>query len=341
MIYSFLFISCQHKTADYRETRFKEEMTVNQSAIDSINISKELLDVYNLKISARYLIAMTPQEEPIFNVFELENMEYKGGFGKIGNGPKEFSHPIPSSLRVTNKNDLFLIDNNYAYRIHLPSDTFMTNEHVSFEKICKIPGKVGILNSGFCLNDSIVYGVANHQDKELTSCTPSGKIETIMDYPALINIPPGTKQITIPNLYRSSIAISPDGSKIAFLYYRFPVIRIWDTEKQTLTAQNTIQGIEKYDVKIENNGILPRENFNGIYGTTACSQKYIFAAYLPAKSNENEIHVFDWKGNALYRIKIRNLHFNYFSVSEDNTIYFVSSRTENFIYSYSLKEILG
>lgn len=339
LILGVFFVACQEKQGEYQYIIFPGEYIIHKADIDSTLVSVDLLRVFNMKISDHYLITMTPQEELIFNIFDLNTMKHLGGFGKNGNGPGEFLLPVPSCMQSGDSNNFFILDTRYAYNIVFPSDTVITSKNVLLDKICRIPVKAGIVNGAFPIGDHSICGDAEVYDKQLT-CITGKEIQPIIDFPNLIPLPDDTKNSAIANLYRMNAEYSSERSRIALFYGRFPFIRIWDMQERAIIAQNFLKNVEVPEIKVVENHVVPWDGrlfYINSYGTS----KYIYAAYDPGKKNVIEIHIFNWDGEAICKMEFPDFSFNAYAVSQDDkTIYFTNIRKENVIYSYSLEDIL-
>src|SRR5690606_22546919 len=73
--------------------------TVNVGAsLDSIPTEPVLLLVRNLVSTTENVVALGADDNLLFHVFDSHTGEYKGGFGREGEGPDEFMHVFPSGL---------------------------------------------------------------------------------------------------------------------------------------------------------------------------------------------------------------------------------------------------
>lgn len=136
------------------------------------------------------------------------------------------------------------------------------------------------------------------------------------------------------NQINSADRIKPDLSKIAMGMLMFNQINILDLKENnnfTITAAtgNTYLSKKYLD---EHEPII-------YYCDLECTDKYIYALYVNQKMSEwqriahpTEIHVFDWNGNAVYKLKTQETLLNIDIDETGQKIYGLATEEQVFIY---------
>lgn len=320
--------------------------------LDSITIPPVLFKENRIIATKEYLISLSIESDTLYRVFSLPNCEYKGGFGRIGKGQNEFLNAVINGLRI-NEGGCNVADSKAVYSISLP-----LGEKINFDNAivkCKylIPGLFYPFNDPTIVNDTMVFGrIDSGATKELACFNPiSGKIDFLIEYPEIVpNVPLGSKG----HLYHGYINLSPDKTKIAKIYQRFPLLRISNIEGDVLHEVFINEGPrQKKEIGFTRHSINTSNLF--FYYDQACvTDLYIYASFQVFRFNidqganqsqiinesNKQLHVFNWEGELIAKILLEDWMKVYTVSLDDGYIYFLHPDRENRIFRYSLSAIL-
>jgi len=146
----------------------------------------------------------------------------------------------------------------------------------------------------------------------------------------------GKASVEPSSFYYSSDFLKPDGSKIVMAMRYLPQINIIDTNTGDVVGFRMPEGpgFSLFETKMK--------PYNIYYNSVQADDNYIYAAYWGKKQWEvsrnakvpilNTIHVFDWQGNLLYKIKTDRSYFRIWLDQGRNRLY--TTDIENSEVSY-------
>lgn len=325
-LYCFLFlVSCVDAVQvkqEFEEIRFSQE----------IRLSEDLLrpDMFCVIDSVMVIYDNNKGTSNLFYAFNINTGELYSKFGSIGSGPEDYNFPVQMMFEEST-NEIRIIDRNhskvYCYQLY----NIVKGEDITTSSIIKIPVEASRIvfqndSVGFCLG-SFSMGMIGRF-----------KADTITDY--YLDFPDVKNQTLNSNqkfsLFQGDITMNRDKTKLVYSSARCDLIKIISVEKSELKeiiTDNTY--VPKYR-KMEGDyySILP-ENPNGYISVTE-SKDYIFALFSGRSEMEysdrhyfgNIIHVFDWNGKIVKKIKLNKDAWQIHIDRKSNKLYTVHFMTD-------------
>lgn len=345
-----LLFSCKKQKPE--SVGFSTIVNVGDS-LDSIQTEPVLLLVRYLVSTAENVVALGADENLLFNVFDAHTGEYKGGFGREGEGPDEFMHVFPSGFSGFGSR-LSIGDFN-SIRVISDFDEQVKNiEEIKPSRTIRYPEGFIPMNSPFFLNDSTVCGQTEFSDKQL-SCFFSGTLKTfgLIDYPVIRDRVAASAN---HHLYQNHVKITPDQKKIVFAYSFFPMIKIYDIATQAETDihyKSKHEQKEKVEVAPHNKSVNILDLFS-YYSNIAVSDNFIYAFYQEAEFvvsrgnpeiftkplSDKEIHVFSMEGDPVVKIILEDWMKVFTSTQDDSFLYFAHPEKEDYLFRFSLQDVI-
>lgn len=316
-------------------------------SIDSVETKPILLNPINMTANDSLLIVYNFKTDTLFRVFDInKNFKYKGWFGLRGKGPKEFLSVSSSGLRF--HNELFQVsDLRKIELLRLPPGEIKNN--FSIEESYMIPGILLALNKVIIIDD-LICGVnrRNISPKSIDFFNKNtNKVGSFVEYPNLqVEVPDNMRRVVFDNL----IDVRPDGKTFAVIYHFFPLLRICDKNGNVVT-ETYIDGLPE-QIKFRALGKKETNLLNGIgyYSDIKTTQRYIYALFEPQQGEkrneriydlvpigEKEVHIFDWTGNGIGRIKLAKGAMSFTPSNDDKSLYISNDRFTNKLYVYKFK----
>jgi hypothetical protein len=340
--------------------RKEDEILINKFPKEELLQATELeippivLKPSNMCIVDSFLIISQSRGDSIFSIFSLPNCHFLTSFGNEGRGPNEFNMAFENVTlgAVNNDSSSFAVGNmmtNIQY-YHI-EDIF----HKKFRpyRIEKLPQTLNGFRAIVYIGDSLIFGAPYRGNMHLFKFNNYTKsLETFREYTEKFPLmDPEMKR----EIFGCSMAVKPDNSKFVLAYSRLGKIEIFENNKSKPIVI-TYKGFPSLE---ENTGLNSTSKFikknpdelifnEGIIAT----DKYIYACILNDKvSNVNnpngpnrnfirEIHVFDWSGNPIIKIKLSKFYLYYSVALNDKYIYAIDDDVENIVYRYDLNKVL-
>lgn len=291
------------------------------------------------------LIILSTEHEPLFRVF-LKNGQYKGGFGRIGNGPSEF--PAPRSNYFADighfKNRVKFLINNPRTNVMLLIDmdeSISKNETVVQEEYA-LPRELSSAwgPDVYLINDSLLIGMYEDRfDKRLDEKRGFFyyQINTRMfDILSLTNLYMDTYNLNASmNINARGSDITPNRSKVVMPYLFIPQIDIIDVHNKSVESI-TLEGLPlKSTFSLED---FNNERIIQYYGSTYVTNDKIYVKYIgkiPAENQDYVIQVMDWSGDVQAQYIIGNEYkLIRFIVDEENSIIYGLSSELDALYEF-------
>ncbi|MDY7396712.1 BF3164 family lipoprotein [Aureibaculum sp. 2210JD6-5] len=347
---SFIALLILNRCANKFEPN-KNSITFNKSyavEVDSVEVPPVLLKERRIIATNDFLVSMNIDSDTIFRVFKLPSYAYLGSFGSKGKGPQEFVYPNISSFRTDGKN-ISISDLKKVFTIGL-NENDITNNKVTFLENYYIPGKIMGLNQATVLNDSIICGVmwTNSTHEIVSFNTHNEEIGSFIDYP---NFYPNAPKKIKPILYNKHISLSPDKSKLAILYTKFSLLRIYDFNTGKLIEKSINGTPDQKDISFTKNSIKDSFDLYKYYKDITITDKYIYGLYqlstaqrknkgsneyISKSISQKELHIFTWNGEPKLKIKLEDW-MNIFTVTtDDKNLIFVHPEKEDLIFTAKL-----
>lgn len=348
----FLVFICIFTNCTINTSRKHDVLTFNKFPItthlshEKIETEPILYSVVGLLLLDSILVTLDLKTDTFFHIFKLPAFESKGGYITRGYGPDEEIFIEPYIRRISKNEFLFKGQNS----IRIAEYNTISDKLEIVTKINLPPELLDIWNI-IKIGDSIIsnkpLGWANWENTEFIGYNT--KNDEIFDfggrYPSVgRRIEPQRKD----NLLAKICVVKPDGSAIAAVYDKFPILRIYAMDGNIKKEVRLNNGQSFPSALLENN---PSEySLNEVmqnYRMIKSSNNYIYALYIGKKEQEmdkglndlsNEIHIWNWDGEPIERILLDEKIFTFDVDLHDNYIIGSSLLSLDALYKYNLKK---
>ncbi len=218
-----------------------------------------------------------------------------------GRGPQEFLDFTFQGQHITDTNgtEIYFSDTNKGSLYALNLTQSLKHDSLYVTRISKLPYRSF---PTFLTDSNYISKTYIPEKKEFSFILHDTNARPIRTYPLYQNI-----NFSRYNQIASADQIKPDLSKIAMGMLSFNQINILDLKENrnfSITTSGTTTWLsEKY---------LEEHDYNIYYCALKCTNEKIYALYTEQKISEwqrikkpVEIHVFDWEGTPLYKLKIK------------------------------------
>ena len=316
----FCLSSCSQKT---KQGYFCDNHKVIDDVSDSVSLAGSriiALDsttfAFSVNVVGRHIVLITGNRDSVLAVYGLDGKK-EGTFGKIGNARNEFTMGLMlngqfdgSKFWIHDVNAMSLASINI--KSSLESGTVVLGE--SFKTDPRT------MNAFYINDHTVAYDSETADNYQFKIENPSGRqtVKTIDLYP------PHKDAF---NTYRSNMAINGGGDRLAFAMV-------------TLNQVNfmSLDGSERSSVSVYEDAKICEDPKQSIvyYSCIAANDRHVYALYANEKqyghseSRPSEIHVFDWKGNFVKKILVKDVLFR-IAVDGDDNVYGLNVKSQSVI----------
>jgi len=283
-----------------------------------------------------FLIVSDAEEDAIFKVFSLPELDYLYSWGSIGSGPDEFRHVPINQVNVSN-NQIIIYElgtqDLVSYEVTDSTFNYSGREELNYD------GQHGILSGIKKLNDSkyiAEYGTGlEDTNYEFIALEPgnSTPLYKFGEYPET-----GLAEHERYFNYRKTTALSFKREKFAAFYLHQNKFKIFDDEGNL---------VDMFQIIDEYSDSTPSDQF--LYRTAKeVSDQFIYTFGIHEKReslseiNENffpSLEIWDWEGRQIFRAKF-DRHISDFVVSEKHQkIYAYSEHDITSLFVYDLPDV--
>ena len=318
---------------------------------EAIEVPEHIQQVLNMQMDEEKLVLFdmrTQAGEHYFHQFNTSDFNYIGGFFDKGNKISEKEELYPSFQ---------LLDNNKViYRTQKRATILQMDnslQHYSIVKQIQLPKSIQTNGSyNILYQNGNIYGLPSYSEnknQEYIKISASGEINAFgPEYPNIVKEVPRENRAS---LCSSSFAFKPDGTQLAAAYSMLPRIRI-STSDGSLTQDIQVDGSAQPADAFFKTDATPAEieEIVQYYIGIETTDDFIYALYngenvrlVPEDAEPDsqidyntEVHVFDWNGNPIKKIRLQH-PTNIIAVAP-NDEYFIASATNinGKIYKYDL-----
>ena len=294
---------------------------------ESEKIDLEIIGINDLMVIDTLLFAFKASGyNDFFEMYSTDNWQYLGKFLSQGRGPDEF-------LSVQFSQDYFFKDDNLDLWISdgaLQKRALLniTQSLRIGRTVCDTIFRITSDCSYFQVNDSMVLLQKYVPGNICLSVQNQHTGQTIQEYEFLKSYIP--KSIPVP-LLSMGITRHPEKDLFAGNMLFFNQINVFSSDMKTNFSLSYQPPIDIFET-----AHLPESDFILYYSSLQVSSEYIYALYVNKKDNlfshaegETEIHVFNWEGAPIAKIRI-----------PDNIIYFAVDEKHRYIYGLKGNEEL-
>ena len=345
LLIACFFTNCSVDSNNKHEilTFDKFPITTNLSH-EKIETNPNLYCVVGLLLLDSFLVTIDLKADTFFQILKLPAFDCKGGFITRGPGPEEEIFIEPYIARISNKEFLFKGQtsikiaeyNTASNKLEIVTKINLPHNLIEMWNIMKLGDSIignKMLGGNWVNKEFIGYNLKDNKIFDFGE-----------DYPSVgRKIDPQRKD----NIFSKISIIKPDGSAIASVYDKFPILRIY-----------SITGEIKKEVRLNNGQPFPRallENNPSEYSLNEriqnyrmikASNNYIYALYVGKKEQEmekgvndlsNEIHIWNWDGAPIKRFLLDEKIFTFDVDLNDNYLIAYSLLSIDALYKYNLK----
>ena len=348
-------VSCQKQESILDNPKGVFTYDLEEIKIDSIHIKSVLLRESNLISTENYVVSINTDSDTLLRVFELPDFTYLGAFGLQGQGPEDFYYPNNSSFAYT-PDGITLADLKTIRLLEFSKPEKTGRMELKEKNRIKKPGEMLVSNNDFFMTESIFCAVKNTDAKKHLQCYDEimNSITDSIDFPeAPLNIP----KSALYHLYGANLKLSFDKTKIAIVYSKFPKLDIVNLESGKVQTTNTLGAPEQKEIKASPNGrtVNSRELIN-YYKSIKVTSKYIYAIYQASEFykldepdylgnmitsrvlTSRELHIFDWEGQAIAKIPLKEWMGNFSPLFDDSGIIFTNPEFSDALFRLNLPD---
>lgn len=347
-VVSFLCISCnkQQKSTMRSVTEFVNVDSLQAVELDGVNIDFNLLCPLDIQCVDTMLLFFEDYEGAMIKAYGLQSKRFLGSFLRKGGGPNEVA--LCSGFRQTLSHvdsSKIIIQSYPQYLAILDLYKSLQEERTVYEH--KYSFRDNQRNAVFIASDAVYY-----IDKNTLLLTKnperSGKSDDYNVYFELydyrnnhvINSFYATNLPFIPNaalLYRGAQCISADYKKVVIFMYYMPMFSITDIDTGTSRQIYPFGKKNNLQAYIDE----PGEFYKDVY----CTKHRIVALYKDGiqlgdkETSPSYFHVFDWNGNLLYKIRVKD-DIKCFSLDEKSGTVYAAMMNDEEVKQYDMKRYI-
>lgn len=352
---ALFIVGCNHTTQKENEVlidKFPKEAMLEAT---ELKIPPILFAPSNICIVDSFMVVSQSRPDSIYSIFKLPNCQYLLSFGNEGRGPEEFNLSLEFVTlgAVYGKNGSFAVGNLLTNIQYYKIDDIINRVFKPY-KVARTPPKLNRFRAITYVGDSLIFGAPYGGNMHIFKFnTITNRLETYLDYP--MKFPQMTSDAQ-REVFACFMATKPDNSKFLVAYYTQGVIEI-----NSLTNNKPIKILYKgFPPLMENAGLNKTSKYFEVKPELKmfcekiiATDKYIFVrvandAYSkiynangPRRSFIREIHVFDWSGKPIIKLKFDKF-FSYFALDEVNkNLYTIDDTVSNKIMRYDLSKVLN
>ena len=278
-------------------------------ALDSVDTGV-LLNPIDITATGNHLIVANMHKDTIFDVFDLQSLGYLYSDLIYGGGPNDMSRF--RWIRPWEENEF------YTVGLGIP---LITKINVGEEKMTVTGNQLVQWDRDICQN---IYPLEDDQyliqpgKKEGEWCLYDMSSGEVTDIPALPFKEDEPEEKNLVKTFQNrtaQVAVHPGKNRIAFFYYKFPYMRLFDFKGQIVKEGCVGKKITD-----------PSTCYNkemGYYSKCVYTDSRIVVRYIPEDQQEGTTYfqVWDWDGNLLSRFEVQDM-FYLFALSPDGkTLY--------------------
>ncbi len=352
---SLLLFSCSGPRTD-RELFNGEIHYVNDESAVSRNVVSQqvLLDgIYTGMIAVHdsLLVCWEPSYQSHFvNLFNIDTGKEIGLFCPQGQGPNEFSNTNPVYQFFKKGDDLMsLFDGNLRSLFFWNITKSIQTKTTVYDTIMYDKGGLGLFF--YYLPDGALLNVISSKfTDDRNATTPYCERRSLYTeegtqlFPIYKSESVSNKSASNPvgRFFNTWDALKPDGTKLVQAMSYLPQLNIIDTNTGQVVGYRLEDGTDYSLVQTD------MKNLKRYYLSVQADDKYIYAAYWGKESwgsnpgnsipKFDQIYVFDWSGNLLYKLKTDRSYYIIWLDTVRNRLYTRDWNTDE-IYYLDLNEL--
>lgn len=324
----FITLSCSKKNNTvYKVSKFPD---IQELIWETHTISNSILLPNTMFTTQNHLIVYKQKESYLFDIFNLEPLEYLYSAGTIGTGPDDFGSLDARSF-IPQKNGFSVLEagSHILKQIEITDKIKIVSAEKIFEEHSASNGFYPLAN-----NKYIMYGNIEDPNEYYNFNKNNKKMNAFGEYPEWTkNFKPFERFL----LGIKNCVAHPDGKLFAAFYGRMKHIRFYNND-----------GILLHDISvnthpfINNISSLKPEELATFYLSPQATSKYIYVLCCNKFSGKEsttpiqELQVWSWDGTPVKSYKL-NKPVSLIAISEaQQKIYAINQDIDNQIYTYKL-----
>lgn len=334
LVFLFYFVSCTPKSLFNGQekviTKFPETVNLKAEKIDL-----EILGVVDILVVDTFFIAYTPMDSAHYcQVYSANTYQYLGSFFPIGRGPGEFYAISPQRSYNTDVKESTTWFSNSLELYHWNITESVRKDSTVINSVIMKKGK---LSKGiwFPHVNNTMFGFQVTSNNIQYIQYDGEQINTYSIYPRKVS----SKLLSLACMEPYP---KPDGAKVAYMRTSTNHFCIFNSDFSDFRAF-TIYGAP---ISLKQALQLERDERIMYYSNGKVTDSYIYAIYLNQKekdrryhSGNEEIHIFDWEGNAVLNLVITET-IVFFTIDEKHCCLYGLTSDEK-IYKYDLSKYLA
>lgn len=200
-----------------------------EKLLTPIDLQSDIFLIRRATSDDRYLYIFNDKESPVIKAYRLEDGQYMGGFGMVGEGPGEFNHFNPSSFNARS-GQIVTQDLKYV-RVFQRVES---KGKLEFKQVIEVrmPTELDIVNQGFLLKDNLYAGSIMFTEKDfvtfpLTEMSNEARNNEVGDFGNYPQTYPEIPATAYHHLYQGMSSFAYDGDALVRYYSRVPLLRLF------------------------------------------------------------------------------------------------------------------
>lgn len=324
----FVVMSCSgKKNVVYNVTKFPD---IQEPIWDTHTFSNSMLLPSALFTTQKHLVVYKQKENYLFDIFNLEPLEYLYSAGTIGTGPDDFGLLDARSF-IPRKNEFSVLEagSHVLKQIEITDKIKIVSTEKIFEQHSASNGFYPLAN-----NKYVMYGNIEDPNEYYIFNKKNKKMIAFGEYPQWTkNFKPFERFL----LGIKNCVTHPDGKLFAAFYGRMKHIRFYNDE-----------GVLLHDISVNISPFINNissqnpEELATFYLSPQATSKYIYVLCSNRLSRKEsttpiqELQVWSWDGTPVISYKL-NKPVSLIAISETHQkIYAIDQENENQIYTHTL-----
>lgn len=350
MLMPFLavFFSCDGSQADKElfngEIRYMNDKDAVSMEVSARHVELEGLYTGTIAVYDSLLLCWdTSYPNHFINLFNVDTGKEIGYFCPKGGGPNELfnTNPVYQFFKKGDEVMTLFDKNSQALAVWSLTKSIQTGQTVYDTIVCDYKG-LGLFF--FRLPDDALLNVVSAQPKNMHEVVTPYCERRPLYTPGEVQKFPLYKEDLVNDesaggIFNSWSALKPDGTKLVQAMGRLPQLNIVDTRTGQVVGYR-MKGGPDYSLLQSGTGELKK-----YYLSVQADDRYIYAAYWGKETwggtsmpKFDQIHVFDWEGNLLYKLKTDQSFFVIWLDTVRNRLYTRDWSTDE-IYYLDLNEL--
>ncbi|WP_452609095.1 BF3164 family lipoprotein [Roseivirga echinicomitans] len=316
------------------------------NTISGYNILENELGILAFNIVGPYLIGSLYDNDDVYVVYSLPDLDSLGRFGRIGNGPGEWKGPLFTGQFIQDENGTSVwINDGISNQLLLVNvDKSLLQSRPYLLDSIKLHPKYNLNQYSYILDENTIIGNSGHSSPEAFRLQKvnfnSDKIEKSDLVPKI----DGVQQASASHKYSTYFAylkIKPDKSLLVSAMNSINRIDVFNTELELVSTFEEPSDYPRLTAEYINGPNTSRQ----FYASVQVTNNYIYALRTKGffkdsfqKHHQSEILIFDWSLNLVMKIPVSDYLVSLALDEENGNLYGIDFFNEKY-FRYDLSEI--